>query len=131
MSASLVKASLSRLPFRAAAFVTLVCIAILSMSGWREWTAREASLKSAEIDLTNLARSLTQHAEDSFDLLDASILGGVGRLEADGNIFCYLDRLPTGGFTGRVHMVKRGQEPAPPEPERPGVADSDDDHAEV
>jgi diguanylate cyclase (GGDEF)-like protein/PAS domain S-box-containing protein len=84
MSASLVKASLNRLPFRAAAFVTLVCIAILSMSGWREWTAREASLKSAEIDLTNLARSLTQHAEDSFDLLDASILGGVGRLEADG-----------------------------------------------
>ena len=84
MSASLVKSSLSRLPFRAGAFVALVCIAILGMSGWREWTAREASLKAAEIDLTNLARSLTQHAEDSFDLLDASILGAVGRLEADG-----------------------------------------------
>jgi hypothetical protein len=56
---------------------------------------------------------------------------GVGRLEADGNIFCYLDRLPTGGFTGRVHMVKRGQEPAPPEPERPGDAESDDDQADA
>jgi len=84
MSALLVKASLSRLPFRAGAFVALVCIAILGMSGWREWTAREASLKAAEIDLTNLARSLTQHAEDSFDLLDASILGAVGRLETEG-----------------------------------------------
>jgi diguanylate cyclase (GGDEF)-like protein/PAS domain S-box-containing protein len=84
MSASLVKTSLSRLPFRAGAFVALVCIAILGLSGWREWTAREASLRAAEIDLTNLARSLTQHAEDSFDLLDASILGAVGRLEADG-----------------------------------------------
>jgi diguanylate cyclase (GGDEF)-like protein/PAS domain S-box-containing protein len=84
MSVAPNKTSLSRLPFRAAAFVALVCVAILGMSGWREWSAREASLKSAEVDLTNLARSLTQHADDSFDMLDNSIIGSVSRLETDG-----------------------------------------------
>jgi diguanylate cyclase (GGDEF)-like protein/PAS domain S-box-containing protein len=78
------KTGLSHLPFRAAAFVALVCVAILGMSGWREWTAREASLKAAEVDLTNLTRSLTQHAEDSFDMLDISIVGALSRLETDG-----------------------------------------------
>jgi diguanylate cyclase (GGDEF)-like protein/PAS domain S-box-containing protein len=73
-----------RLPLRAAAFVVVVCIAILGMSGMREWTSRAASLQVAEVDLTNLTRSLTQHAEDSFDLLDASIVGVVSRLEVDG-----------------------------------------------
>jgi len=34
------KAGLMRLPFRAAAFVALVCIAILGISGAREWSAR-------------------------------------------------------------------------------------------
>ena len=54
------------------------------MSAAREWSAREAALKVAEVDQANLARSLTQHAEDSFDLLDTSILGAVSRLETDG-----------------------------------------------
>jgi len=73
-----------RLPFRAAAFVALVCVAILGMSGLREWNLRAATLQAAKVELANLARSLIQHAEDSFDLLDASILGAVGRLETDG-----------------------------------------------
>jgi diguanylate cyclase (GGDEF)-like protein/PAS domain S-box-containing protein len=75
---------LARLPLWAGAFVALVCVAILGMSGWREWSSREASLKAAEVDLANLAHSLTQHAEDSFDLMDASIVGVVSRLEMDG-----------------------------------------------
>jgi diguanylate cyclase (GGDEF)-like protein/PAS domain S-box-containing protein len=78
------KASLAYLPVRAAAFVALVCVAILGMSSAREWSAREATLKGAEVELGNLARSLTQHAEDSFDMLDTSILGAVNRLEVDG-----------------------------------------------
>src|SRR5476649_1039941 len=49
-----------------------------------EWKARADILKDVEVDMANLARSLTQHAEDSLDLLDASILGAVGRLETDG-----------------------------------------------
>ena len=84
MDAAPLKIGLARLPFRAASFVALVCVAILGMSAAREWSAREAALKVAEVDQANLARSLTQHAEDSFDLLDTSILGAVSRLETDG-----------------------------------------------
>jgi diguanylate cyclase (GGDEF)-like protein/PAS domain S-box-containing protein len=84
MKAAFFKTGLSRLPFRAAAFVTLVCVAILGMSGWWEWSAREASMQAAEVELANLARSLTQHAEDSFDILDNSITGSVSRLETEG-----------------------------------------------
>src|ERR1700722_19578007 len=78
------RTGLMRLPFRAAAFVVLLCVAILGMSGLREWNLRAATLQAAKVELANLARSLIQHAEDSFDLLDASILGAVGRLETDG-----------------------------------------------
>src|ERR1700687_4342059 len=93
MDAAPYKIGLSRLPFRAAAFVTLVCAAILGMSATREWSAREAALKVAEVQLSNLARALIQHADDSFDLLDTSILGAVGRLEADGSNPATLSKL--------------------------------------
>ena len=78
------KIGLARAPVRAAAFVALVCIAILGTSGWREWTSRSLKLGAAEVEMGNLARSLTQHAEDSFDLLDATILGTVNQLETNG-----------------------------------------------
>jgi diguanylate cyclase (GGDEF)-like protein/PAS domain S-box-containing protein len=84
MDQSRQKVGLTRLPLRAAGFVALVCIAILGTSGWWEWSAREAVLKSAESEMANLARSLTQHAEDSLDLLDSGIVGVVSRLEMDG-----------------------------------------------
>ncbi|MBR0787441.1 diguanylate cyclase [Bradyrhizobium manausense] len=78
------RAGWSRLPLRAAAFVVLTCVAILGVSGWREWAAREAVLKGAETEMANVARSLTQHAEDSLDLLDSGVVGVVSRLEMDG-----------------------------------------------
>jgi diguanylate cyclase (GGDEF)-like protein/PAS domain S-box-containing protein len=78
------RVGLTRLPLRAAAFVALVCVAILGTGGWREWSVREALLRSAESEMANLARSLTQHAEDSLDLLDSGIVGVVSRLEMDG-----------------------------------------------
>ncbi|MET3910324.1 diguanylate cyclase (GGDEF)-like protein/PAS domain S-box-containing protein [Bradyrhizobium sp. S3.3.6] len=78
------RAGWSRLPLRAAAFVALTCVAILGVSGWREWVARDAVLKGAETEMANVARSLTQHAEDSLDLLDSGVVGVVSRLEMDG-----------------------------------------------
>jgi hypothetical protein len=78
------KTSLPRLPFWTAAFVALTCVVLLGLAGWRAGIAREGALKNAEVDLANLALSLTQHAEDTFDLLDASIAGVVSRLETDG-----------------------------------------------
>jgi diguanylate cyclase (GGDEF)-like protein/PAS domain S-box-containing protein len=78
------KAGLSRLPIWTAAFVALICVGILGLSGWREWNSRASDLKNAEIEMANLARSLTQHAEDTFDLLDSSIIGVATRLELEG-----------------------------------------------
>ena len=53
----------------------LTCVAILGVSGWREWAARDAVLKGAETEMANVARSLTQHAEDSLDLLNFGVVG--------------------------------------------------------
>jgi diguanylate cyclase (GGDEF)-like protein/PAS domain S-box-containing protein len=83
----------TRLPIRAAAFVTLVCVAILALSGWREWASRNTALKNAEADMSNLARSLTQHAEDTLELADAVLIGLVDRLETDGTSSVAMARL--------------------------------------
>ncbi|MBR0856071.1 sensor domain-containing diguanylate cyclase [Bradyrhizobium liaoningense] len=84
MSAVTQRAGWSRLPLRAAAFVVLTCATILGVSAWREWAARDAVLRGAETEMANVARSLTQHAEDSLDLLDSGVVGVVSRLEMDG-----------------------------------------------
>ncbi|MEY9182678.1 diguanylate cyclase (GGDEF)-like protein/PAS domain S-box-containing protein [Bradyrhizobium sp. USDA 326] len=84
MSAVTHRAGWSRLPLRAAAFVVLTCATILAVSGWREWAARDAVVRGAETEMANVARSLTQHAEDSLDLLDSGVVGVVSRLEMDG-----------------------------------------------
>ncbi|MBB4373113.1 diguanylate cyclase (GGDEF)-like protein/PAS domain S-box-containing protein [Bradyrhizobium sp. cir1] len=74
----------TRLPLWAAGFVVLICVAILGLSAWREWEARNADLRNAEIDVTNLAQSLIQHADDTFELADTILVGLVHRLELDG-----------------------------------------------
>ncbi|KRQ01558.1 diguanylate cyclase [Bradyrhizobium yuanmingense] len=89
------RAGWSRLPLRAAAFVALTCATILGVSGWREWTARDAVLKAAEMEMANVARSLTQHAEDSLDLLDSGVVGVVSRLEMDGTAPVTIAKLRT------------------------------------
>lgn len=74
----------THLPLWAAGFVALACVAILALSGWREWSSRQIDLKNAEVDMANLARSLTQHADDTFELADTILIGLVNRLETDG-----------------------------------------------
>ena len=84
MSPGRLDAGLKRLPLIAAAFVVMVCVAIVALSAWREWALRDAAVESAEIDVANLARSLTQHAEDTFEIADSLLGGLVDRLEMDG-----------------------------------------------
>jgi diguanylate cyclase (GGDEF)-like protein/PAS domain S-box-containing protein len=74
----------TRLPLWAAGFVVLICVAILALSGWREWETRDAELKTAEVEVANLAQSLVQHADDTFELVDTILVGLVHRLELDG-----------------------------------------------
>jgi diguanylate cyclase (GGDEF)-like protein/PAS domain S-box-containing protein len=84
MDAAPHKIGLNRLPLRAAAFVALVCVVIVASSGWTEWASREIDLKNAQVELGNLARSLTQHAEDTVELADGILSGIVSRLETEG-----------------------------------------------
>lgn len=70
------RSGLRRLPAWVAGFVVLVCVAILGLSGWQEWSAREDRLKDAETEMGDLARSLIQHAEDSLDLIDSGSSAG-------------------------------------------------------
>ncbi|MFB6414719.1 MULTISPECIES: sensor domain-containing diguanylate cyclase [Bradyrhizobium] len=72
------------LPLWAAGFVALICVAILGLSAWREWEAREADLRNAEVEVANVAHSLVQHADDTFELADTLLVGLVHRLEIDG-----------------------------------------------
>jgi diguanylate cyclase (GGDEF)-like protein/PAS domain S-box-containing protein len=84
MSSSSREGGPTRLPLAAAAFVVLVCVAILALSGWREWTSRQTALTDAEVDVANLAQSLTQHANDTFELAEVLVIGLVNQLEAGG-----------------------------------------------
>ena len=95
MSSATQRTGWSRLPPRAAGFVVLTCVAILGISGWREWAARDAVLRGAETEMANVARSLTQHAEDSLDLLDSGVVGVVSRLEMDGTAPATIAKLRT------------------------------------
>jgi hypothetical protein len=74
-----------RLPIWATVFVALICVAIFGLSGWREWSTRGAELKNAEIEMANLAQSLAQQADDTFELTDNVLTGLVHRLRIDGN----------------------------------------------
>jgi PAS domain S-box-containing protein len=108
MSTVIHQTGLKRLPLRAAAFVALVCVVIVAMSGWREWSSREARLKVVEVEMSNLARSLTQHAEDTVELAETLLVGIVSGLETDGakpdkiaRIQTILNRRKAG--LGRIH----------------------------
>ncbi|MEA2831144.1 MAG: hypothetical protein QOF22_1892 [Bradyrhizobium sp.] len=85
----------THLHVRAAAFVALVCVAILTLSGWRELVSRNTELKNSEADMSNLARSLTQHAEDTFEIADTILIDVVYRLEHEGTAPSAIARLQT------------------------------------
>ena len=70
------------LPFWAAAFVGVACVALVGISVWHQWLARQSYLRSAEVEMANLARSLTQHADDTFDLADTIVSSLTTRLES-------------------------------------------------
>jgi diguanylate cyclase (GGDEF)-like protein/PAS domain S-box-containing protein len=83
----------SRLPVWAAVFVVMVCGSILASSGWNEWLSRQNDLRNAEVELGNLTRLLTQHAEDTIELANTTLTGVVGGLETDGTGATAISRL--------------------------------------
>jgi diguanylate cyclase (GGDEF)-like protein/PAS domain S-box-containing protein len=73
-----------RTPGLVIAFAVLACVLLIGSEVWREWNAREAALLSAGRTTTNLARSLAQHATETFEAMDTALVGLVDQLERDG-----------------------------------------------
>lgn len=53
---------------RAALYVAAICAAILGLESWREWNSYGAAVQRAVSSGQNLAHSLRQHADDTFEL---------------------------------------------------------------
>lgn len=92
----------------AGAFVALVCAAILGLSGWGEWSARDSELRNAEVDMANLAQSLAQHANDTFELTEHVLTSVAQGLQIEGTgiesiarLQTFIDRRKLG--RGRIH----------------------------
>jgi diguanylate cyclase (GGDEF)-like protein len=66
------------------AFVVVVCLIIVALEGWRDWDERDNEFGRIESEMKNLAKSLTQHAEDTFELADAILVDVVDRVETSG-----------------------------------------------
>ncbi|EIM27826.1 sensor domain-containing diguanylate cyclase [Microvirga lotononidis] len=66
------------------AFVVVVCLVILGLGGWRDWSDREQEIARINAEILNLAKSLVQHAEDTFEVADALLVDVVDRVESGG-----------------------------------------------
>jgi diguanylate cyclase (GGDEF)-like protein len=66
------------------AFVLVVCLVILGLEGWRDWHERGHEITRISAETLNLAKSLTQHAQDTFELADALLVDVVDRVETGG-----------------------------------------------
>ncbi len=62
--------SLSR---RTALYVAVICVGILGLEVWREWNSYQAALQSAVASSLNLAHSLRQHADDTYELAQNTV----------------------------------------------------------
>lgn len=68
----------------AAGLLILLCGTVLGLAIYRELEIRDSEIHAAEIEASNLARSLLQHVEDSFELADTALIGIAHRLETEG-----------------------------------------------
>jgi diguanylate cyclase (GGDEF)-like protein len=88
------------------AFVAAVCLIILGLEGWRDWSEREQEIAEISADAMNLARSLVQHAEDSFEVADALLVDAVERVETGGALPEAIGRLDA-FLVERVQSLQR------------------------
>ncbi|WP_050477851.1 GGDEF domain-containing protein [Herbaspirillum rhizosphaerae] len=77
----------------AAAFVLLACISLIGLDAWRTWQARAVEERDAGVAVTNMARALAQHADDTFKEADTVLIGLLERIRHDGTGPAALERL--------------------------------------
>lgn len=87
-------------------FVVLVCVSLLVIDGWWMWTARQAQLREAEVETSNLASALARQASDSLKKADTVLLDLVERLQTDGRQPAQLQRLAQ---MMRVHVYEQAE----------------------
>src|SRR4051812_41025388 len=88
------------------AFVVVVCLVILGLGGWRDWNDRHQEIARINAENLNLAKSLVQHAEDSFEVADALLVDVVDRVEAGGTLPSAVKRLDA-FLVERVQSLQR------------------------
>lgn len=74
----------SPLLFQAGVFVIIVAATLILFNVWQIWNAHQRDLKSAEYESANLARSLAQHADDTFLQVDNTLSDLTERIQTDG-----------------------------------------------
>lgn len=66
---------------RVASLLISLCISLIAIDAWQLWRARTVQLHDTETASANLAKSLAQHAYDTFKAADTVLLGLVERIE--------------------------------------------------
>ena len=77
------------------------CATIIGLDGWRTLEARRDAVRADQDETANLARSLSQHAHDTFQLVEVILLGLRERAEVDGLTERHIERL-RGNMRSRV-----------------------------
>src|ERR1700722_12812229 len=75
------------------ALISILCITVIGRDLYQTWNGRAREIKDSEREVTNLAWSSAQQTEGAFRLANASLIGMVERLEADGTGSAQLERL--------------------------------------
>jgi diguanylate cyclase (GGDEF)-like protein len=70
--------------FWATMFVSVVCVLLVVMDGWRSWNARAQRLVEVERIASNLARAMAQQADDTIKSADTCLADIVERIETEG-----------------------------------------------
>jgi diguanylate cyclase (GGDEF)-like protein len=82
--------------------VLVVCLVILGLEGWRDWNERGHEIARISNEALNLAKSLTQHVQDTLELADGLLVDVVDRVETGGVLPTAIARLD-------VFLVERVQ----------------------
>ncbi|WP_297839863.1 PAS domain S-box protein, partial [Pseudomonas sp.] len=74
-------------------FIFIMCAILLGSDTWRSFTARTVQLSEMTTATENLARAMSQHADDTLKEADIVLSGIVERVEHDGTAPASLERL--------------------------------------
>jgi diguanylate cyclase (GGDEF)-like protein/PAS domain S-box-containing protein len=82
-----------------------VCLTLLAFDGWREWVGYKSVLQRTEAETRNLAASLSQHADDTFELAEQTIGLVANMTEEDGPDASVELLRRTAGASGRLSSL--------------------------